>query len=44
MENTITKGIWTFKLIRKNQWQVLLGNKHFAYVSTDAINRALASL
>ena len=40
----ITKGKWTFKLIRNQQWQVLYKGEHFAYVSTDAIMRALPQL
>lgn len=40
----ITKGAWTFKPIRKQQWQVLWKGKHFAHVSTDAILRALAAI
>lgn len=41
---TITKGVWTFRQIKQNQWQVLLGQKHFAFVSTAAIMRGLAQL
>lgn len=41
---TITKGVWTFRQIKQNQWQVLLGDKHFAYVGTDAILRALSAI
>ena len=40
----ITKGDWTFKPIRAEQWQVLLKGEHFAYVSTAAILRALAEI
>lgn len=41
---TITKGVWTFRQITENKWQVLLGDEHFAYVGTDAILRALSTL
>lgn len=41
---TITKGVWTFRQIKQGKWQVLLGDKHFAYVSTDAIMRALSAI
>ncbi len=39
----ITKGVWTFRQIKKNQWQVELGKQHFAFVSTAAVMRGLAN-
>jgi hypothetical protein len=41
---TIRSGDWTFKNTRAQQWQILCKGKHFAYVSTDAMLRALAAL
>jgi hypothetical protein len=38
----ITKDVWTFRQMKQNQWQVLLGGKHFAFVSTAAVMRGLA--
>ena len=40
----ITKGVWTFRQIKKNQWQVQLDKQHFAFVSTAAVMRGLASM
>lgn len=41
---TICSGDWTFKHIRAQQWQIFCKGKHFAYVSADAVFRAIAAL
>jgi len=39
----IKSGDFTFSHVRGHQWQVTLNGQHFAYVSYDAVRRALAA-
>jgi hypothetical protein len=42
-QSEIKAGDLTFKHIRGQQWQVMWNGQHFAYVSHDAVLRALAA-
>jgi hypothetical protein len=39
----IKSGDFTFSHVRGHQWQVTWNDQHFAYVSYDAVRRALAA-